>query len=793
VIRLWLLTCLSCWGWFLSAQAAPDAPAPDVRPPVVQNGTDVPYPESARGEATVLLELRVESDGSVSAVYVLEGAEPFAEQARSAALGWRFQPALRGDAPIAARLRARIDFREPAEPVREAPTTAPTAANAASAEPITAPEEPIAEVVVRGERREIGQATLSAADVREMPGAFGDPFRAIEALPSVTPILSGLPYFFIRGAPPNDNGYFLDGIRIPLLFHVALGPGVIHPGLLERVDFHPGPAPASYGGFAGAIIAGHTRPPAESAHTEAHVRLVDAGALIEAPFGEGRGSALIAGRYGYPGPVVSAFSETRLGYWDYQARASWQLSEDDTIGVLAFGSHDFLGHEEASGKIVEDLVSDFHRIDARYDRVWSDGQLRLGATLGHDSQGSDPTYLTDRSAALRLTIEQQLASVLLLRAGAEGRIDDYGIEQGTPADPNEAVVPSNAEPPPTNLTAAAHADVIWRVVPRVEVVPGVRVALFDSARPASADAASTRTTVPAVEPRLSLRVSITPLLTGLASFGVAHQYPVLRVGAVPAPVAAGSGFLPGSSRLQRTLQVTQGVELRLPAAFALSVTGFLSRSSGLTDLTTNCLQLEPPTSPPGAGPRPDDPYFCPSNAPVKGRAHGLELSLRRSLSERLSGWLSYTLSRSVRQSRFLTLDGSEAIATVPSDFDRTHLLNAVLAYDLGRRWRAGSRLVLYSGAPYSELAGNIPVPPYNSRRDPVFFRLDLRLEKRWQLGADGSIAFVLEGQNVTLSRETNSFFLNCTGVGTPELATNQCERGKVGPITIPSVGVEAQF
>jgi hypothetical protein len=678
--------------------------------------------------------------------------------------------------------KAQVAPEEPAQAAPEEP------AQAAPEE-----EEPIAEVVVRGERREIGRATLSAADVREMPGAFGDAFRAIEALPSVTPTLSGLPYFFVRGAPPNDNGYFLDGVRIPLLFHVALGPGVIHPGLLERVDFHPGAAPASYGGFAGAIIAGYTRPPAETARGEAHLRLVDAGALIETPFAEGRGTALIAGRYGYPGPVVSAFSNTRLAYWDYQARANWQLNANDSIGVLAFGSHDFLGHQIQSGATVEDLASDFHRVDARFERSWSDGQLRLAATLGHDSQGSDPTYLTDRSAALRLTLEQELSSALRLRAGAEGHIDDYGLKLGAPEDPEEGVVPSSADPPPINLTAAAHADVVWRVVPRFEIVPGVRVTLFDSARPAQVGTASTHTTVPAVDPRLSLRVSFTESLTWLGSFGIAHQYPVLRVGAVPAPVAAGAGFLPGSSQLQRTLQLSQGGELRLPAGLSLSLTGFLSRSSGITDLTASCLQIEPATAPPGEVFSADDPYFCPSNAPVKGHAYGLELSLRRSLSERLSGWLTYTLSRSVRESHFLTLDGSEAVATVPSDFDRTHLFNVVVAYDLGRRWRAGTRVVTYSGAPYSELGGNIPVPPYNSRRDPWFFRLDLRLEKRWQLGSDGFIAFVFEGQNVTLTREANTFGLECVGIGTPELSTNECRRGKVGPITIPSLGVEAQF
>jgi hypothetical protein len=48
----------------------------------------VPYPEGARGSAVVVLELLIEVDGSVSEVVVVEGAEPFAELARSAARDW---------------------------------------------------------------------------------------------------------------------------------------------------------------------------------------------------------------------------------------------------------------------------------------------------------------------------------------------------------------------------------------------------------------------------------------------------------------------------------------------------------------------------------------------------------------------------------------------------------------------------------------------------------------------------------------------------------------------------------
>ena len=199
-------------------------------------------------------------------------------------------------------------------------------------------------------------------------------------------------------------------MRVPLLFHVGVGQGVIHPGLIDRMDFFPGVPPASYGGVAGAIIAGQTRDPAPALHGQANLRLIDTGALVESPVGDNRGSVLVAGRYGYPGPILGAITpDIRLGYWDYQLRATWRLTDQDTLGVFAFGSHDYLATPSPSGDPrpgpIEQFVSDFHRVDLRYDHALTDGRVRLALTGGHDRQGATPTYVTDNSAGLRLEVE----------------------------------------------------------------------------------------------------------------------------------------------------------------------------------------------------------------------------------------------------------------------------------------------------------------------------------------------------------------------------------------------------
>jgi len=775
-------------------------------PPVAQGSTDVPYPKGGKSDAVVLLELTIEKDGAVSSAVVTDGVEPFAEQARQAVLGWRFTPALRAGDAVETRIRARVEFRQ--EEVPRAPPhgfTPPSARGASSAPPsvsVQSPESP-EEVNVHGPRREIGQTTLSAADVREMPGAFGDPFRAIDALPGVVPLTSGLPYFYIRGAPPNNNGYYVDGIRVPLLFHVGLGQGVIHPALIDHVDFYPGAAPASYGGFAGATIAGQTREPATTWHGEANLRVLDAGALVETPIDDGRFTVLAAGHYGYPGPILGAItSNVSINYWDYQTRATWRVADHDTLGVFVFGSHDYLATQQSSGSggantggssnggpsssLQELLVSDFHRLDLRWDHMFAngDGHMRVGATVGYDSQGAAPTYATDYSAATRLEIEGKLSPTLRVRGGADARYDDYGFKQGA-AVPGPPVDPSTANPPPTNVTWGAHADVVWRLSPRVEIAPGVRFDVLQSTRAAAPGGTSqVSMTIPAFDPRLSARVTLTDSVAWLSTFGLSHQYPALRVGSIPPQEVSVPGFPFGVSQVQTVAQANQGVEVALPADFTATLTGFLSGWSGLTDLTAECVQLSPPNG----------PYQCPADKPVHGQAYGLELLVRRPLSKRLTGWLSYTLSRATRETHYLTPSGGEGTATILGDYDRTHVLNVMGAYDLGRKWRAGARFVFYTGSPYSDNyppGQGSPIPPLNDQRYPPFYRVDLRLEKRWSLGEERSIAFVTEVLNATLSKEARAY--DCQAIQIGSANSTQCAVQYLGPITLPSVGVEAFF
>jgi hypothetical protein len=91
---------------------------------------------------------------------------------------------------------------------------------------------------VRGEARHEGERfLLRDEELHNAPGTLGDPFRVVGLLPGVAAPITLLPIYVIRGASPGTNGFFLDGMRVPQLFHFVVGGGGIHPRLVDRLDF----------------------------------------------------------------------------------------------------------------------------------------------------------------------------------------------------------------------------------------------------------------------------------------------------------------------------------------------------------------------------------------------------------------------------------------------------------------------------------------------------------------------------------------------------------------------------
>ena len=164
------------------------------------------------------------------------------------------------------------------------------------------------ESYVRAEtdRTEVSRITLAGPEITRIPGTFGDPFRVISVLPGVTNVAGLLPLPIVRGNSPGTTGILLDGVRLPLLFHLLAGPSVIHPEFIDHVDFYPGGFPVTYGGYTGGIVDGVTRAARPDEHRiDIDLNLTQTGVLVREPIAPLHVTATLAGRIGYPGILLS--------------------------------------------------------------------------------------------------------------------------------------------------------------------------------------------------------------------------------------------------------------------------------------------------------------------------------------------------------------------------------------------------------------------------------------------------------------------------------------------------------
>ncbi|MFO0549837.1 MAG: TonB-dependent receptor [Polyangiaceae bacterium] len=619
------------------------------------------------------------------------------------------------------------------------------------------------EVTVEGDKSAPGAVSLGRRQIREMPGVLADPYRAIEVEPGVTPVTSGVPYYFIRGAPPGNVGYYYDGIQVPLLFHVGAGPGVIPAGLVNRVELHLGPYPASFGRMAGAIVDAESVPARDDWHAEGVFRGVDIGGLLEGPLPDGKGSLLIGGHYAVGAEVLSLIVPSiDISYADYQARATFNVSREGKFSILGFGAYDYLASVDGDARDVL-IDSDFHRVDLRYDHDWGDGtKVRVSTTLGLDeSRGIGVESAKDYKLATRVTAQKPIGNgTALLRGGLDLSIDSFEVVPGGDQDCTTFVCSggggplggtTQAElgdafevlfPNRIDLALGAWMDALIVLGPRATITPGIRFDYYHSMGESDF----------AIDPKLVGRFGITDNFRLVPAIGLASQQP----GFPPIP-GLQIGGLPGG--LQRSLQASFGAEATF-GPVDLHASAFRQVTFNMTDSI-------------GAGRGTGfgaDRFLNRST----GDAYGLELSARGALRKDIFFLASYTLSKTVR-----SRDG----LAIPSAYDRTHVAQLAVLFDFGNNWKGGLRMLVYSGFPAEEATPGHPLSEDPDRVKP-FYRLDARLSKRWLFGDRAYVGLVLDMQNATLTKET--FDVQCDDDG-------KCKPREIGPITIPTLVLEAGY
>jgi hypothetical protein len=602
------------------------------------------------------------------------------------------------------------------------------------------PDLPVYETTVTAKRDQPSVA-LRGPELTSTPGTLGDPLRTIESLPGVAVVAWPAPIYAIRGSNPGNTGYFLDQLEVPLLFHLALGPSVIHPYFFDNLSFYPGGYPAQFGRYVAGVVSAETRAArTDRAHVSAEVRLYDAGVLVSVPSPDGNGAVAAAFRYSYTGVLLSLLrNDVTLSYWDYQVRADRKV-RGWALTLLAFGSGDDLSYRLANQAFSSEYKLQFHRISLRGRRAVGSGQLSVQLALGYDHSLAPIVKNTYSITASALGVfprisYQRTSEHWDVQVGADGQAQWYSPTTNL----GEAGV-SDLGRKRRALLAGSYASATLRTGDRLTITPGLR---WDSY---TIDSTSRQH----LGFRLSAQLALDAQTWLSASGGTFSQPPSLGV-----QLPAAQNFGLSLYGLQTSWQTALGITTkRLPGA-ELEVTGYLQRYV-LTDLRDPAL-LEP------------DPLASDFLVRRDARSYGLEIMLRRPTTERLSGWISYTLSQNQR-----ALGGG---LIGPSDWDQRHILNAVVGYRVGA-YTLGARGHYNSGRPVLVNGGQAET----FVRLPAFYQLDLRSERRFLFNAF-TLTTYFEVVNVTLTREVYQLSQDASGT-----ITQQSLR-----VFLPSLGVRGEM
>ena len=604
----------------------------------------------------------------------------------------------------------------------------------------------------------VSNTRLEGREIHEVPGTRGDPLSVVATLPGASRLAGFLPYIVVRGAAPGNTGYYLDGARVPILYHVAIGPSVIHPYFIDGVEFYPGSAPVRLGRFTAGVIEGTTRPARrDRVHGEVDVRFTDAGGLVEVPIsrpvldrdcrrtkkrkecekGAPRGALTLAGRYSYTAGVLNIVnSNARIQFWDYQARFDHDLGNRARYTSFAYGSYDDIGQRATNGNPGSTFLRfNFHRLDNRVrQRLRNGGTATYAVILGLDTSGVQNFFSREYRVAPRIDYRiPTRRKALKIGLGLDQEFQVFRTTaQGADADTTNADLGLFFSDRFVSATGA-YGELIFDKG-KVQVRPGLRADFYTQVgRSPYVFNTQAFTSAFGVDPRLLMRERVSDRWTLKQAIGLYHQPPTFPI---PVPGVESFGFERG---LQRNTQASFGYEfLAIPGLLNIEQEAYVGYLSNLQDY-----ELEQESA--------DNPINELEDVitQVTGWSYGLETLVKLDPQLRVFGWVAYTLSRATRD--------YEIGGNAPANWDQRHILNVVLGYRISQKWNFGGRVHYHTGRPWTarddtESQADALRNRRNNSRLPPYFQLDLRVERIWRW-PKWQMSLALDIANATYARE----------------------------------------
>lgn len=648
--------------------------------------------------------------------------------------------------------------------------------------------------VYRVEEEEVTRRTLTIEEVKRVPGTFGDPVKVVQTLPGAARSPFGTGFLIIRGSNPEDSGVYIDGVRIPIIYHLTGTTSVLSPELIEAVDYLPGGFGVQYGRSMGGVVDIRSKTKFDDGKLVWGTDILDSQVYYEGNLGKNDQHGVAVGaRRSYIDVLLPLFVSDgfviKPRYWDYQVKWAPKGTDDRRFSAFVYGFNDVLSvstpddfaqgtDQDAQGNLYTEYSS--HRIVLRWHQAITDTlAFEVTPSVGVDyadfGLGNELSLRnTNWLGEVRAELPWRPSDAVEVVPGVDFIGGLWSFEFTSPFrwedldDPLEERESVALDGHGTGWGPDLYLKANLRPLEdrdRLLLVPGVRYNIVTLTYNGSitGEGATDPWTITSVDPRLTGRFEVVDRVFLKGGSGLYHEPPQPHES-----VGIGTSV---DLDFERSWSSDLGFEHHLTPAVSYDVDFFYKDMSRLVVFNE------------AWGGYGDQAFL---NA-GEGRAYGVELILRHAKVDRFFGWISYTYSRSIRK------DAPDD-DWYPFDYDQPHIFSAQGGYDLPRDFAVSAQVQYVSGNPDSAYDASVcdldalwcnPFEDgqYHGERLPPYVQASVRFDrlwtfKRWQLATYVDLMNVVRGVNPEFTVYNYDYTEHAYVRGLP---------------FIPNVGVEARF
>jgi hypothetical protein len=568
-----------------------------------------------------------------------------------------------------------------------------------------------------------------------------DLIKAVQLMPGVSIASEGSSAFIVRGGSADQNLILLDEATVYNPSHLMGFFSVFNSDAVKDVKLYKGDIPAANGGRLSSLLDVRMKDGnKKNFDASGGIGLISSRLTVEGPIVKDKASFIVSGRRTYADLFFPLFqkkdsllSQSTLYFYDLNAKINWDISAKDRIFISSYFGKDvfrFTGQDINWGNNTETFRWNHiynPKLFSNLTLLYSDYSYELASTSG-TPKFVWTSNLRDYSVKYDFTIYPNSKNTL--KYGVAGTFHQFK--------PGSFVVTMEDTTFNFNLKesqALEYAGYIsneQRIGGNLTVNYGIRYSFFSSIGEATLNRYDTAynfvdtvhygkneiyNTYSGFEPRFSLTYVLNEKSSFKAAYNRTMQYVQLASnssGGNPLDIwfPASPNVKPQSGH-QGNIGYFRNFE---KPGLETSVELFYKKMYNQVDFKDYANLL--------------------LNDRMEGelrfgdaQAYGAEFLVRRN-SGKLTGWISYTLSRSERK-----IEGINNNQTYLSNFDRTHNLSVVTTYNISPRLSVSANWVYVSGVPATlpigrYYFGNVLIPVYSDRNEarlPAYHRLDLSI------------------------------------------------------------------